>query len=79
MGRRELHRPEVVADDQVDVEPPSEALIEALRSIDIGHGQRRTTSRAMSIVLSSVVSVEVALPTSSLPLFMLTSLDRDAP
>src|SRR6476659_2566244 len=30
VGRRELHRPEVVADDQVDVQPPSEALVEAL-------------------------------------------------
>src|SRR4051794_40808815 len=36
--RRHLHRAEVVADDQVDVEPPSEALIEALRAIDIGDG-----------------------------------------
>ena len=40
VGRRHLHRPEVVADDQVDVEPPSKALIEALRPIDIGDGQR---------------------------------------
>jgi hypothetical protein len=30
--RRELHRPEVVADDQVDVEPPSEAACRFLRS-----------------------------------------------
>src|SRR3954447_15231555 len=30
VGRRELDRPDVVADDQVDVQPPSEALIEAL-------------------------------------------------
>src|SRR5213078_5098360 len=38
--RRELDGPDVVADDQVDVEPPSEALVEALRPIDIGDGQR---------------------------------------
>src|SRR6266480_2378595 len=40
VGRRELNRPDVVADDQVDVEPPSEALIEALCPIDIGDRQR---------------------------------------
>src|SRR5215208_3605582 len=27
VGRRELHRPDVVADDQVDVEAPPEALV----------------------------------------------------
>ena len=45
VGRRELHRPDVVADDQVDVEPPSEALVEALRPIDIGDGQRHDLER----------------------------------
>src|SRR4051794_14671003 len=35
VGRRELHRPEVVADHQVDVEPPSQARIEALCAIDV--------------------------------------------
>src|SRR5690348_11324878 len=45
MGRRELHRPDVVADDQVDVEPPSEALVEALGPIDIGDGQRHDLER----------------------------------
>src|SRR3954447_8648233 len=40
VGRRELHRADVVADDQVDVQPPSEALVEALRPIDLGDGQR---------------------------------------
>ena len=38
--RRELHRPEVVAGGKVGVQPPSEALIEALCPIDIGDGQR---------------------------------------
>ena len=45
VGRRDLHRPDVVADDQVDVQPPSEALIEALCPIDIGDGQRHDLER----------------------------------
>ena len=40
VGRRELHPPEVVAGGKVGVQPPSEALVEALRPIDIGDGQR---------------------------------------
>ncbi len=40
MKRRHLHQPDVVADDQVDVQPPSQALIEALCPIDIGNGGR---------------------------------------
>src|SRR3954454_19969409 len=31
MGRRELHRSHVFADDKIDVEAPAEALIEGLR------------------------------------------------
>src|SRR4051794_4452223 len=45
VGRRELHRADVVADDQVDVEPPPEALIEALGPIDVGDGQRHDLER----------------------------------
>jgi hypothetical protein len=37
---RQLDRPDVVAQDEIGVQSPSEALIEAFRSIDIGDGQR---------------------------------------
>jgi hypothetical protein len=40
VGRRELQRPKAIAAGQVGVQPPSEALIEALCPIDIGDGQR---------------------------------------
>jgi hypothetical protein len=40
VGRSELHRPDLVAEGQVGVQPPSDAPIEALRPIDIGNGQR---------------------------------------
>src|SRR5690348_8411633 len=39
MRRCELHGTHLVADDQVDVQPPPQALVEALCPIDIGHGQ----------------------------------------
>jgi hypothetical protein len=39
MRGRQLDHPEVVADDDVSVQPPSEALVEALGSID-GPGVR---------------------------------------
>src|SRR4051812_41529760 len=45
VGWRELDRPDVVANDQIDVEPPPEALVEALRAIDIGDGQRHHLER----------------------------------
>src|SRR4051794_3639843 len=35
VGRRELHRSDVFVDDEIDVEAPAEALIEALRPVDI--------------------------------------------
>src|SRR5215475_13506546 len=34
--RRELHPPDVVANAEVGVQPPAEALVEALRPVDIG-------------------------------------------
>src|SRR5829696_9651999 len=40
VGRRELHPPDVVAGGEVGVQPPPEALIEALCPIDVGDGQR---------------------------------------
>ena len=40
VGRRELHPPDVVAGAKVGVQPPSEALIEALCLIDIRDGHR---------------------------------------
>jgi hypothetical protein len=73
VGRRHLDLPEVVADDQVDVQPPSQALIEALCAIDIRDGSV-TTSSPISIVESPAVSVKLALPTSVL--LMLTSVGR---
>src|SRR5215207_2518381 len=45
VGRRHLHRPEVVAGGQVGVQPPSEALIEALCPVNIGDGQRHHLER----------------------------------
>src|SRR3954453_9377237 len=45
VGRRHLHLPEVVTDDQVDVQPPSQALIEALCAIDIRDGHRHHLER----------------------------------
>jgi hypothetical protein len=35
--RRELHGPKRVTDDEVGVEPPAQAAVEALGSIDVGH------------------------------------------
>jgi hypothetical protein len=40
MGWRQLHHSESVALSDVGVEPPSQALVEALGPIDIGYGQR---------------------------------------
>src|SRR5215217_1771662 len=39
-GRRELHPADVVAGGEVRVQPPSEALIEALGPVDVGDRQR---------------------------------------
>src|SRR4029453_14221072 len=38
--RRQLNRPDVIADDEIGVQSPSQALIEALGPVDIGDGQR---------------------------------------
>lgn len=38
--RRQLNRPDVVAECKVAIQPPSQALIEALGPIHIGDGQR---------------------------------------
>ena len=40
VGGRELDRADVVAEVEVGVQPPSEALVEALCPIDVGDGQR---------------------------------------
>src|SRR4030095_5477354 len=36
--RRELHHPELFTDGEVGVEPPTQAAVEALGAIDVGHG-----------------------------------------
>src|SRR5262245_26071569 len=36
----ELHVPDLVAEDQVDVQPPAEALVEGLGPVNVGDGQR---------------------------------------
>ena len=73
--RGELHRPEVVADDQVDVEPPTEAFEKRFARSTSETGSC-TTSRSMSIVLGSAVSAGRALLASLL--FMLNSIVRGA-
>src|SRR5215467_1853212 len=36
-GRRELHDAAAVTADEIGIEPPPQALIEALRAIEVGH------------------------------------------
>ena len=70
--RRQLHRPDVVADDQVDVQPPSEALVEALCPVDVGDGQRHdlevhvdaeiSASRPSHSPLTSVLAISTSVP-----------------
>ena len=36
-GRCQLHRPPVVTDGEIGVQPPPQALVEALGAIDVGH------------------------------------------
>ena len=50
MRRRELHRPQVVADDQVDVEPPAEAACRFLRSACGGSDPREAQARGYADV-----------------------------
>src|SRR4051794_30276630 len=40
-GRRELHAADLLGELQVDVELPPEALIESVRAIEVGDGNRR--------------------------------------
>jgi hypothetical protein len=40
LGGGELDHPEGVADGDVGVQPPAEALVEALGPVDVGDGQR---------------------------------------
>ena len=37
-GRCHLHEPPVVAAGEIGVQPPTQALVEALGAIDVGHG-----------------------------------------
>jgi hypothetical protein len=40
VGRRELDRPDALTELEIGVQPPSEALVEALRTIDVGNRDR---------------------------------------
>jgi hypothetical protein len=68
-----MDRPECVADDDVDFEPPSEALVEAFARSTSETGNV-TTSSFMSMVPASGRSGEVPVLTSVL--LMVTSVAR---
>jgi hypothetical protein len=72
MRRRQLNRPEGVANDDVRVQTPSEALVEALGLIDIGDGHRHDLELhvdrphfGVSIERSALVRVPVMLTSSA--------------
>jgi hypothetical protein len=60
-----LDHPHSLAEVEVGVKPPSEALVEALRPIDVGNRDRDDQS-FMSIVPTSGLSVEPPAVTSVL-------------